>query len=507
AKMYFLGLGGLPKDEVEAVDLYRTSAEQGSVGAQYELALLYETGTAVETNRAQAEFWFEKAAEKGHAGAQYRLAELKFAEACRRQDAAEAFAENTDVRMHNTGQYKALLSAALEWCRQAADSGNPDAQYLLGRLYASGEGVPRNYDEALHCYEMSAAGKNADAMFYLGMMYHAGLGVPKNPDRAVTLYRQAASAGSRGAMFYLANLYRFGRDIEKNSEKGRDTYRKKALAGVNLPVENLLQLKDRWILRAALEYGIIQWQDAETDEQKSRARAWVSLAAASGISGARDVLIGMAPYGEPSSAISETTVNPAADAVEKKRDASILFPCIEEEHRKIYPDFQVLRVLAAVTERGSSMDITGDQPWGLVVEYQSPVIAGSVGLNGVLQIGIEFENVKTGEPYWSFSRIPDEHTVSREDIKTEVSAYFKLSRYPGLRLKGWRVEYGHLFDDGRFVGILDERHKSGTPGTLEEMAFRNRTAEQLPVTVMVTTDLSGINMSAESTEATVDDSE
>ncbi|GEM_PF-849586 len=477
ARMYFLGLGGLPQDEIEAIDFYVKAAEGGSVGAQYELARLYESGTAVEQDSERAAFWFEKAAANGHAGAQYKMAEIKFAEACLWQ-------ERTDT--HAKREAAAALTKAVDLYRLAAAAGNSGAQYALGRLYASGEGVARNHEEAVRWYDSAAAQNHADAIFYLGLMHHAGFGVPRDPEQAAELYKKAFSAGSRGAAFYLGNLHRSGTLVEKNPRKGADIYRKKVLDGITAGDENSVLLRDIWVLRAALEYGIIQFRRGDAD-----AAQWISLAAGAGISGAREALVKTAM--EPAPELLETTVAPMNDAVELRRDQSIIFPCIEEQHRKIFPNVPLQRVIHSAIERNTATDFSGNRQWGLIVNYKSPVIDKNVGLNGVIQVGIEFEDTKTGAQYWSFNRLADPRTVSSGDVVTELSVFLNLNGYPNLRLKNWLVEYGHLFSDERLFGILDAKQKSGAAGTLEQMAFRNRATKQIPATIVVIEDLSRLN--------------
>ena len=483
ARMHFLGQGGVSQDYVEAVDLYLKAAEGGSVGAQYELALLYETGTAVDVDREQALRWFEKAAAGGHSSAQFKLAEIKFADAVLFFDRAEMSAKNSPAQTQNMKQYNAALSAAVELYRRAAAANVTGAQYMLGRLSASGEGVVKNPAEAIRFYEQAAVQNHADSLFYLGQMHHAGLGVSKDVNRAVALYKQAADAGSRGAMFYLGNGLRFGTAGEKNLRKGAEIYRQKVLSGVDPSDENSELLKNEWVLRAALEYGIIQQQSNKPD-----ARSWMALAAGGEIPGARAALIG--------AALNETPVEPSKDAVARKRDSAIIFPSISEPHRKMFPGAPVLRVISSAVERNTSIDVTGARQFGLIVSYKSPVISQSIGLQGVVQVGVEFEDTKTGEQFWSFNRVPDERKVSSDDVVNELSVIFKLNNYPNVRLKGWIVEYGHLFDDGRLVGLMDERHKSSISGTLENMAFRNYVAKKIPSIVTMTHDLSRLNISS-----------
>ena len=56
------------------------------------------------------------------------------------------------------------FTAAVTWYRQAADKGNPDAQYNLGAVYASGKGVPRDDVTALMWLNLAASAGNQDAL-------------------------------------------------------------------------------------------------------------------------------------------------------------------------------------------------------------------------------------------------------------------------------------------------------------------------------------------------------
>jgi TPR repeat protein len=50
----------------------------------------------------------------------------------------------------------------------------------LGLLYMSGQGVPRDYDEARRLFEQGAALGNDASMNNLGLLYNQGHGVPQS---------------------------------------------------------------------------------------------------------------------------------------------------------------------------------------------------------------------------------------------------------------------------------------------------------------------------------------
>ena len=45
---------------------------------------------------------------------------------------------------------------AIKWYTRAAELGDAHAQYLLGRMYRKGEGVPQDYKTAFKWYKLSA---------------------------------------------------------------------------------------------------------------------------------------------------------------------------------------------------------------------------------------------------------------------------------------------------------------------------------------------------------------
>ncbi len=71
------------------------------------------------------------------------------------------------------GDYETALR---EW-RPLAERGDADAQYNLGVMYDTGQGVAQDYAEALKWYRRAAEQGHADAQSNLGFMYAKGQGV------------------------------------------------------------------------------------------------------------------------------------------------------------------------------------------------------------------------------------------------------------------------------------------------------------------------------------------
>ena len=95
-------------------------------------------------------------------------------------------------------------------CRTAAEAGHADAQYSLGYIYSTGEGVPQDYAEAAVWYRRAAEAGHVDAQVNLGYMYDMGEGVPQDYAEAAVWYRQAAEQGDAQAQSNLGIIYYLG---------------------------------------------------------------------------------------------------------------------------------------------------------------------------------------------------------------------------------------------------------------------------------------------------------
>jgi TPR repeat protein len=70
-------------------------------------------------------------------------------------------------------------------------------------MYDKGQGVSKDYNEALKWYHLSADKGLAEAQFGIGMMYFEGKGVSQDSKIAITWFRMAAEQGHVLARKYL----------------------------------------------------------------------------------------------------------------------------------------------------------------------------------------------------------------------------------------------------------------------------------------------------------------
>ena len=105
---------------------------------------------------------------------------------------------------------------AVRWYRKSAEQGLADAQFLLGTMYATGKGVPQDYREAAKWYRNAAEQGLAEAQYGLGAMYDFGMGVPKDHREAVKWYRKAAEQGDAEAQTNLGVMYGKGEGVPQD---------------------------------------------------------------------------------------------------------------------------------------------------------------------------------------------------------------------------------------------------------------------------------------------------
>jgi len=117
------------------------------------------------------------------------------------------------VTPYEVGQNNAEAIGSI---RKAADQGLAQAQYDLGRMYATGQGVEQDLVQAAVWYRKAAEQRLAVAQFSLGYVYLKGRGVEQDPEQAVDWYRRAADQGNGRAQFNLALSYERGRGVHQD---------------------------------------------------------------------------------------------------------------------------------------------------------------------------------------------------------------------------------------------------------------------------------------------------
>lgn len=85
-------------------------------------------------------------------------------------------------------------SEAVSWLRRAADNGHTGAMVQLGKLYRTGLGVLQNFELSMTWLRKAADSGDAEGMLELGRMYRSGTGVKQNLLEAYVWFNRAAAA-------------------------------------------------------------------------------------------------------------------------------------------------------------------------------------------------------------------------------------------------------------------------------------------------------------------------
>ena len=98
-------------------------------------------------------------------------------------------------------------AAALMEFTALAEHGSPDAQLFLGKMYMTGQGVPKDSGQSLKWLKAAAVQGNADAQFFLGSMY---LLPQKDIGEGLKWLRLSAEQGMQDAQYLLGKAYMRG---------------------------------------------------------------------------------------------------------------------------------------------------------------------------------------------------------------------------------------------------------------------------------------------------------
>ena len=129
---------------------------------------------------------------------------------CATGAAADSFEDAASA--HERGDY--TLAARL--FRPLAEQGNALAQSNLGAMYADGQGVPQDDQEAMKWFRKAAEQGNALAQYNLGVAYANGEGVSQDYPEAVKWYRKAAGQENASAQYNLASMYFSGHGVPQD---------------------------------------------------------------------------------------------------------------------------------------------------------------------------------------------------------------------------------------------------------------------------------------------------
>jgi TPR repeat protein len=174
------------------------------------------------------------------------------------------------IRAYNGGDFPGAFAEYMPLAKQ----GNADAQFMIGYMYAAGEGVPRNDDEAVKWYQAAAEQGNSAAQFNLGKKYEG-----HNDAEAAKWFHLAAEQGILPAAKRLGRLYLTGRGVPRDYDQAKGWLRRAAEGG---------DVASQYLL--GFVYEILPQDIAGQNRDSKEGAKWFEMAANNGDAGAQSAL-------------------------------------------------------------------------------------------------------------------------------------------------------------------------------------------------------------------------
>ncbi|MDP2268039.1 MAG: tetratricopeptide repeat protein, partial [Deltaproteobacteria bacterium] len=175
--------------------------------AQATLGTIYAEGVqgVIEKDLPQALMWFILAAAQGDLEAREFRDSLALKMTPKQITEAQKLAREfkpQDAYAKSLRELKAL-----------AEKGDAASQFKVGLIYYSGQGVIRDYPEALNWFKKAALQGDPLAQHNVGYMNEKGEGTSQDYVEASKWYRQAAEQGNQLAQYNLGYMYEKGQGV------------------------------------------------------------------------------------------------------------------------------------------------------------------------------------------------------------------------------------------------------------------------------------------------------
>ncbi|MGH0214424.1 hypothetical protein NKY66_10970 [Sinorhizobium meliloti] len=225
------------QDPAEAVKWYELAAKELPEVTSV-LADLYEEGKVVPMDYSRMLKWLENGVQRNDPTATF-----KFAKRLRQRDPERAMALFMKAaELGNVDSLSAIASMhldgdgvprdfpeAIRWYQSAAEKGDVKAYTQLGLAYESLS--PPDHQAALEWYKKAAAKGDIAAVRNIALMYRNGIGVRQDAKAAISWYERAAEHGDVDAMTAIAVMYQDGLGVKRSYSDAGLWFERAAAAG------------------------------------------------------------------------------------------------------------------------------------------------------------------------------------------------------------------------------------------------------------------------------------
>ena len=124
--------------------------------------------------------------------------------------------EATDAESYTWNREVSRIRSRVTLTIEAAEQGVAMAQAWMGSMYAKGEGVSKDYQEAARWFRLAADQGDANAQSFLGLVYYGGEGVPQDYQESARWFRAAAEQGQGQSQYALGEMYAKGEGVPED---------------------------------------------------------------------------------------------------------------------------------------------------------------------------------------------------------------------------------------------------------------------------------------------------
>ena len=198
------------QDYTTAIMIWLPLADSGNKQAQFQLGQLYINPDLKAHNPEKSTYWFKLAANQGHLESQIKLGLLylngdegiaknpklaakyqllatrniygksRSSKSIQKRTEKYKTDESNDYQKGLLAYKKKDYTSALMFWLPLTNTGNANAQFMIGELYMELEGDRKNPNKAEYWYKKAAENGHLDAQTTLGMMYFNGEGIEKD---------------------------------------------------------------------------------------------------------------------------------------------------------------------------------------------------------------------------------------------------------------------------------------------------------------------------------------
>ncbi|MCP3874104.1 MAG: sel1 repeat family protein [Desulfobacteraceae bacterium] len=226
----YLSDSGITKDSLLAKEKYLEETlarvdEYGTPLEQFSLGIALFEGAGVKQDPKTGLKLMQKSAIRGFAEAQYVLAKIYDSGETLKQNFLFAFRLIKSAANQGFAPAQKIQPAIY---RHAADAGISQAQFALGSMYEKGAGVKKDIVGAVSFYKKAANQGNKHAQYALARLFSTGIGVDKNLTKSAEWCLKSADQGFIPALATMAFLYKKGYGVKQNFSDAAKWYRKAA---------------------------------------------------------------------------------------------------------------------------------------------------------------------------------------------------------------------------------------------------------------------------------------